>query len=435
MLCGAAKGKITPDAALLRDLNGLGGVVFSQVLDDIYVRALVLDDGNTRLLFVVFDLDKAPWPERYLPMLSKLASIPEEHITLAAIHTHTAPVTGWRPTEGPNFIERKPERVQKATKEYEAFLEKVVQETVQAAINAMQPVRLGWSTGESYININRLADYYVRREDGSIEVKIGLGQNPAVPVDRTLFVLKAESLDGELVACLINYPVHNCVMIGNRCGEDGGTLLSSDLGGNVCQLLEANYPGCTALWTSGAAGDVNPILSNEIFYPDPSTGEQRAYILPAGESAPRMMLDTLAARHYADVQQIIESIDCDSEDLKLIGMVQWAETPGKGGVPYKIRVHLMKLGELALWGFSGELFSTIGQKLAQALPNGNHFMMNHDASLLANSGYIYDDETLMRDWEEKLPGRRSSNMLPGYVKLSLLNLMQNMWRKIKEEAR
>ncbi len=427
MLCGAAKSKITPDAALIHDLNGLGGVVFSQVLDDLYVRALVLDDGNNRLLFVVFDLDKAPWPERYLPMLSRLADIPEENITLAAIHTHTAPVTGWRPMEGPNFIEHKPEHIQKATKEYEAFLETTVRETVQSAISNLQPVRLGWSTGESYININRLADYYVRREDGSIEVKIGLGQNPAVPVDRTLFVLKAESLDGELVACLINYPMHNCVMIGNRCGEDGGTLLSSDLGGNVCQLLETNYPGCTALWTSGAAGDVNPVMSNEIFYPDPCTGEQRSYILPAGDTAPCMMLEVLAARHYADIQQVLENTYCNSEDIKLTGMVQWAEMPGSGGIPYKIRVHLMKLGKIAFWGLGGELYSSIGKAITQALHDGHHFVMNHDSSLLANTGYIYDDETLLRDRDKSLPGRRNNNLLPGYALPALLKLTAKMW--------
>ncbi len=435
MFCGAAKGKITPDPALMSHLNGLGGVVFSQVLDDIYVRTLILDDGNTRLLFVVFDLDKVPWPERYLPILSRLAGVPEEHITLTAIHTHTAPVTGWRPTENPNFVERKPEYVQRATKEYEAFLETVVQETVKAAIASLQPARLGWSTGESYVNINRLADYHVRREDGGVEVKIGLGQNPSAPVDHTLLVLKAETLDGTPMACLINYPVHNCVMIGNRCAENGGTLLSSDLGGNVCQLLEKNYPNFIALWTSGAAGDINPVMSNEIFYPDPGTGEQRAYILPAGDTTACMILAVLAARHYADIQLVLENIHCSGNNIKLAGLAQWAEMPGKGDAPYRIRVHLMKLGDLALWGLSGELYSSIASAIQTSLPSGHHFIVNHDASLLANTGYIYDDKTLQRDPEGTLPGRRNNNILPGYVQPALLELITKMWEKPKEDRK
>lgn len=427
MICGASKKKITPPAELLANLSGLGNVVFSDVLDDIYVRAMILGDGTQKVLFVVFDLDKVPWPERYLPALSVQTGIPEEHISLLSIHTHTAPVTGWRPTEGPNFILRKPETVQSATHEYEEFVEQAVQEAVAEAMANLQPVRIGWGVGKSYININRLQDYFVRKEDGSVEARIGLGQNPVVSVDRSLFVLKMEDMDGNMVTCLTNYAVHNCVMIGNRCGKDGGTLLSSDLGGNVSQIIEENHPGCVALWTSGAAGDVNPVMMNEIFYPDPQTGAQTAYILPAGEQAPIMMLKVLAARHYADIVRVLDSIDCCEESAAVYGKVQWAEMPSKGEQPYQIRVHLMKLGQIALWGVSGELFSSLGKAITESLSGGTHLIVNHDASLMANTGYIYDDDALERDREESLPGRRNNEILPGYAKNALLSAVAELW--------
>lgn len=433
MICGAAKKKITPCAQLLENLHGLGNITFSGVLDDIYVRAMILGDEQEQLLFVVFDLDKVPYPDRYLSMLAELANIPEENIMLASIHTHTAPLTGWRPTEGPNFILKKPEHVQNAIHEYEAFLEATVREAVREALNRRVPARIGFGAGESYININRLQDYFVRGEDGEIRTQIGLGQNPAAEVDRSLYVLKAEDEQGNLLACLTNYAVHNCVMIGNRCGEDGGTLLSSDLGGNVSQMLEENYPGCVALWTSGAAGDVNPIMSNEIFYPDPKTGAQTAYILPAGESTPCMMLRVLAARHYADVVRVLEDIECCERDVPVQGAVQWAEMPSKGDQPYQIRVHLMKLGQIALWGVSGELFSSIGRTVTQALQEGTHLIVNHDASLMANTGYIYDDETLERDRDGTLPGRRNNEILSGYAEEALLAATAQLWSKVNEE--
>ncbi len=428
MICGASKKKITPPAHLLPDLNGLGNVVFSDVLDDIYVRAMILGDEKQKILFVVFDLDKVPYPEKYLPALSAQTGIPEEHISLLSIHTHTAPVTGWRPTEGPNFILRKPEHVQNATREYEAFLERTVQEAVAEAMANLQPVRIGWGQGESYININRLQDYFVRKDDGTVEVCVGLGQNPSAEVERSLFVLKVEDLNGNPVACLTNYAVHNCVLIGNRCGKDGGTLLSSDLGGNVSQMIEENYPGCVALWTSGAAGDVNPVMLNEIFYPDPKTGAQTAYQLPAGDEGPLMMLKVLATRHYADVLRVLEQITCEESAVDVGGMVKWTEMPSKGEEPYKIRVHLMRIGELGMWGVSGELYSSIGKAIAQAMPGGTHLIMNHDSSLITNTGYIYDDETLARDREEKLPGRRNNEILPGYAKEALLTATAEMWK-------
>ena len=433
MICGVSKKKITPPAQMLENLHGLGNITFSGVLDDLFVRVLVLGNEQERLLFVVFDLDKAPYPERYLPMLAELAHVPEKNILLASIHTHTAPLTGWRPSEGPNFILRKPEYVQAAIHEYEEFLEKSVCEAVQEALAVRRKARIGFGTGESYVNINRLQDYFVRDADGNVHIHVGLGQNPAAPVDHSLHVLKIEDLDGHMFACLTNYAVHNCVMIANRCGEDGGTLLSSDLGGNVSQLIEENYPGCVALWTSGAAGDVNPILSNEIFYPDPQTGAQTAYTLPAGGQAPLMMLRVLAARHYADVVRVLDNINCNEETVPVCGMVQWAEMPSKGEQPYQIRVHLMKLGQIALWGVSGELYSSIGKVVAESLSGGTHLIVNHDASLIANTGYIYDDKTLERDREGTLPGRRNNEILPGYAEDALLAVTAELWSRVNQE--
>lgn len=428
MICGAAKKKITPSAQLLPNLNGLAKVSFVDVLDDIYVRALLLGDEQEKILFVVFDLDKVPYPEKYLPALSAQTGIPEEHISLVSIHTHTAPITGWRPDEGPNFILRKPEAVQNATREYEAFLEQAVQEVVEEAMANLQPVRVGLGRGESYININRVEDYIVRKDDGTKEICVGLGQNPAADVDRSLYVLKVEDLEGNLVACMVNYAVHNCVMIGNRCGKDGGTLLSGDLCGNITQVIEENHPGCVALWTSGAAGDVNPIMMNQIFYPDPKTGAPATYVLPAGDEGPLMMLKVLTTRHYKDILRVLDQITCEDNTADVKGMVQWTQTPGKGEETYKVRVHLMRIGEWGLWGVSGELYSSLGKAITQALPSGTHMIVNHDASLITNSGYIFDDETLARDQMKRLPGQNNSVMLPGYVKEALLAATAEMWK-------
>ncbi len=429
MICGVSKKKITPSAQLMENLHGLSNITFSEVLDDIYVRVLVFDDGQKRIMFVVFDLDKVPWPEKYLPALSAQTGIPEEHIALLSIHTHTAPIAGWRPTEGPNFIERKPEHIQKATREYEEFLEKTVQNAVTEAMESLQPVRIGWGQGESYININRVEEYLVRKEDGSTEICIGLGQNPAAEVDRTLFVLRVEDLQGKLVACLSNYAVHNCVIIGNRCAKDGGTYLSGDLCGTVTQLIEENHPGCVAFWTSGAAGDVNPIMMNQIFYPEPKTGAQAVHEVPVGDTTPLIMLKVLSARHYADILRVLEQITCEDDRSTVDGAVKWLELPSTGEEPYRIRVHMSRIGELGIWGMSGELYSALGKAITQSMPSGTHLIMNHDASLITNSGYIFDDETFLRSENAMMPGRRNHEMLPGYVKPALLEATAEMWTK------
>ena len=143
-----------------------------------------------------------------------------------------------------------------------------------------------------------------------------------------------------------------------------------------------------------------------------------------------MMLNVLAARHYADTLCVLEKITCNEEALKVGGMVKWAEMPSKGIEPYRIRVHLMRIGTLGLWGMSGELYSSLGKAVTQALSSGKDIIMNHDASLLANTGYIYDDETLARDREETLPGRRNNEMVPGYAKEALIAVTTDMWSQM-----
>ncbi|MCD7920663.1 MAG: hypothetical protein LUG45_11480 [Clostridiales bacterium] len=429
ILCGAARRCITPPMEWLPQLRGLQDVTFTEVLDDLYVRALALRAGADTVLIICFDCDKVPCPQANLDAVTAETGIPATNISLLAIHSHTAPIGGWRPNEGPNFILRKPVQVQEATHRYEAFLQERLLEAVGEALDALRPARLGWGNGESYINVSRVQDYYVTQPDGSVAVQCGLGRDFSAPVDRRLFVLKAEGLDGTPIAFLTNYAVHNCVMIRNRCGRDGGTLLSSDLGGNVSQMLERAYPGAVALWTSGAAGDVNPILSNEIFYPDPTTGVQTQYILPAGESAPLMMLNTLAAQHYADTLRVIRSISCDVERGRICSGVAWAETPGRDGNPYRVRVHLTGIGPLWMAGVSGELYTSLGRAVLEQLP-ADAIVQNHDGSLLAESGYIYDDAILARDTEGVLPGRHESQQQPGYIRTALQDAVETLYARL-----
>ncbi len=428
--CGAARVKITPDPDLMPDLRGLQDVTFTEVLDDIYLRVLALKAGPETVLIVTFDLDKVPCPKEYAEAVEEETAIPADHIALMAIHTHTAPVAGWRPDEGPNFIMTKPEDVQEATHKYEEFLKGKLLEAVHAALDAMVPARIGWENGESYINVNRVQDYRVRDADGNVTIECGLGKNPYHPTDRRLFVLKAETLDGKPIAFLSNYAVHNDVLIKNTCGKDGGEMLSSDMGGNVSQMLEEMYPGAVALWTSGAAGDVNPVVLNEIFYPDPETGAQTPYFLPPGDQGPIMMMKTLACQYLDDMMAVFHHLDCTVSSAAVRAKTAWASTPGSDGKPYEVRVQMIRIGDLLLTGFSGELYTSLGQAILKILPD-DAVVINHDASLLANSGYIFDDETMARDTEGVLPGRHDSNQQPGYIKDALLETVNGLLEEIQ----
>lgn len=442
LFVGAAKKRITPSEKLLPDLRGLRDCRFGGVLDDLYVRVIAIGDGQNKALIISFDLDKAPYPAENLEKISEQTGIPQENIFLLGTHTHTAPVTGFRPEEPMNDVRLKPSEVQVATAEYEEFVIDAMFESIDQALGQMCPARMGYGYEQSLINVKRNQCYEFVDENGKSHLEYNLGMDMQTPVDRTLFVMKFETLENEPIAFFMNYPVHNCLMIGNDCchGEVG---ISGDISGYVCDLLEDRFGGATAIWSSGAAGDINPLIMNEMHYPDPKTGRVTMCTLSSGIAC---ILKVLSSRHYSDILRGIYNIKCDIDQAPISGMVEWSYTPGRNVLekesgeieiivgdtvdPYEIRLHLISIGDVALLGVSGELYSSLGQKIKEASPIRNTIIINHDANHMARCNYIFDDETINIDVPVWLPGLKNSHILPGYVLDSLLMKTQDMLSRL-----
>lgn len=433
LYCGASRKCITPPAQLLPDLYGLRRQAFGGVLDDIYLRVLALKSGEKTLLFVVYDLDKAPYPRKWIHMLTERFGIPEEQIIYCAIHTHCAPVTDVRPYEGPNRRWLKSPRQQEATTAYEEFLLDRLLKGVQEAINSLRPARFGYSCGESYVNVNRNVDY------SSPQGKVcQVGNNFGADADHTLFVGRLEAEDGAPIAFFMNYAVHNCIMHQNTMC-DGKLAITSDLGGNISQKLEKEYPGAVALWTSGAAGDVNPVLMNEVCHPG-LDGEGPVTEMLSGDQT--LFLRTMVTRHYADVQDVVRQIRCDSSELELGAQVKWISTPGRrfpeedqlpeemrlGDEPqYCVRLQGVRLGEVIICGVSGELYTSFARQLQAQSPFARTLVINHNACQMANSQYILDDDGIARD----ALGYNHSFIRPGYVGPALEKAAGELFDELK----
>ncbi len=433
LLCGASKACITPPEDLLPRLYGLMGRKFCTVLDDIYLRVIALSDGENRALIVGFDLDKAPRPEENLKALTEATGIPEENILYFGIHTHTAPLCGPRPA----FEAPKDEDTAAATAEYEAFVQEKLLDTAKKALAALQPARLGTGRGDSYLNVNRNQHYIVKGSDGKEYDLIGLGADPLGEVDRSMFVLKIESLDGETIALFVNYAMHNVVMICNEPLGDGRVGISADVGGNVSRYLEEIYGG-VAVWSSGAAGDVNPIMMNQYYYPDPITGLQCEEKIHEYQGAVGM-LKIMVGRHVEDVKSILRTLRCEETETALGGAVAWSETETEGDNPaLRIRLQALRLGRLGFMGIGGELYTTLGWAVKEASPMADTVVLNHNVSLLHDSGYILDDAALARAHVKApgiergafIPGGNRAVNLPGTVKASLEKHSREMFGKL-----
>ena len=133
---GAAKVDITPSASELPK-QYLG------VLDHVYSRAIVVDNGTITAALVTVDVMAFPDPmwKRISQRIEKELGIPVKNILLAGIGTHSVPIGG-RPVPGA------------ANEQPTPFEDKIVH-SVKMAKENFQPARLSWGTGVSYINVNR----------------------------------------------------------------------------------------------------------------------------------------------------------------------------------------------------------------------------------------------------------------------------------------
>lgn len=453
LYCGAARRIVTPPEALLPNLRGNVGAEFNAVLDDLNVRVIALGDGTTKALIICFE-SGYPCNDELFERIEQTYHIPPENVMLLQTHVHAAPMINGAINCGVinprkhvnNFLEY-PEEVQKATISYVEFLMEQMFSAIDEAIASMRPARMGHEQGESLINVCRNQCY--TSPDGR-DAKYALGADAAVPIDHTLFVMRFETLDGKPIAFFINYPVHNCVMVFNHCGKDGKGAISSDISGRACRYLEQEFDGCVALWTSGAAGDINPVFGNELFYPDPVTGGPIQLETKGGEIA-NAILEVLSARHYADILSVIRKIEYTTDRTQINGVIEWSATPGVDGQDhivedlYQVRLHLLRVGDVGLFGASGELFDSLGRLIKETSPMKHTVVLNHDARDLANSEYIYDDEAfrhspgLVQSTADAIPNSslgggivaiNHSQMVPGYFPDSLKRHTRSMFEKV-----
>ncbi len=417
--CGAARRCISPSDEYLGKLYGIMGRRLVAVNDDINVRVIAVGQDENIWLICAFDLDKAPDPDTAMAEIKEKYEIPEENVTFCAIHTHTAPVLGKRPNEAHNDVASHGEEAVAATEKFEKFVHEELMEAVDEAIGAMTPAKVRFGYAPCNCNINRCADYYDVGENGDVIYGMREGPNVLGPVDHNMYVISFEKEDGSPIAYLVNYAVHNTVFFQNRVNDSGDSSVSADVGGNVSKMLEKKFPGTVALWCSGAAGNVMPVIPKiDLMWEKGETD----YEFELRQKKAQM--EQLCNNQYASALAAIDGLSKPMEDTGLNEGVCYVSVPGrtvirgKGKIeiisgedqpPYEIRVHLVKLGNILVAGIAGELYSTYAFELKKAFPQYDVIVINHDGSLLGDAGYIMDDDT----WDKVAALKPGTPTVPG----------------------
>ncbi len=258
---GAAKINITPD--LGGDIiGGFHPYPSKNIHDDLWARCLVLDNGGTKVAFVVCDLLGLG---RYLcdearRLANEKTGIPAGNIMISAVHTHSATsALGDRFTTKPELTD------------YQTFVARRIADAVQCAANNLAPARIGWGAGSEPRHV------FNRRwfmKPGTVPVTpFGVTNDlvkmnpprasenlvkPAGPTDPEICFIAVQYPDGRPMALLANYSLH---YVGGVKGADISADYYGIFNDRIQQLLGADRqdPPFISMMSNGTSGDINNI--------------------------------------------------------------------------------------------------------------------------------------------------------------------------------
>ena len=258
---GAAASNVTPPLGL-PIVGGFSPRPATHIHDELYAKCLVLDDGETRLAFVIVDnigMAREVGDVARQIIQEKTGILPENVMT-AGTHTHSSVSA-----RGVHRLVRDEE-----LNDYQKLLVTRMADGVRRAVNNLEPARIGWG------NVQEPTQVFNRRYHlkpgtpvpnpfgGEDKVRMNPGRGnpnllkPAGPTDPEIAFLSVQSTDGRPIALLANYSLH-------YVGPRAGLTISADyfgvFGDRIQQLLGADRldPPFVGIMTNGTSADINNV--------------------------------------------------------------------------------------------------------------------------------------------------------------------------------
>ena len=394
----------------------------------LYIRAIVLDNGDTRALLVGADLSGIRPDEVYqatVAQISKELGIPAANMIMSGTHTHS----GLRER-------RDPDKMQAA----------IVRAAREAAAN-LQPASVGFAEGKVYLNVNRdVIDADTRRWTQD--------SNPDFPSDKTLAVLAFFDAQGAPIAGYMNYAMHP--VNGYLSG-----FTSADAPGAASRHIEQTFGDrMVMVFTQGPSGDQNPLylrnstnvmaansgvartgfeMTRELIETPLREGEvERRPNDPAADEALKRWMDAQGQVIGEEAIRVMSHMDRLRNEVRIEGRQTTLTCPGRDragadagrygdaggyvdGEDVNIRLGVLGINEIALASINAEVYNIIGQQLKAASPLSKTMFVTV-ANGRANSGYIPSDDAYGRETFQVL----GSRLKPGCAQEGIVDTVTDM---------
>lgn len=348
-------------------------------LHDLWCKALVLEDaGGKRGVLVTLDLVGI---DRDLSLeicgaLQRKYRLPRSAIILSTSHTHTGPVIG-RNLRAMYFFD---EENRKKVHAYTAALPGKVLQAVEQAMQDLQPAAVSQGIGEATFAVNRRTN-----KEADVE-KLRAADLLKGPVDHAVPVL-AVRRGNRLLAVAFGYACHATVLSFYQW--------SGDYPGFAMLHLEKRYPGTTALFWAGCAGDQNPLPRRKVELADAYGRQLAEAVQKVLEGNPRPVAPELATA-YAEIPLAFDALptreflakDSLSDNKYIASRARmWLERMNKGDklpetYPYPIQA--WRLGGDTTWvTLGGEVTVEYALRLQKEIAPGKTWVMAYANDVMA----------------------------------------------------
>jgi hypothetical protein len=391
------------------------------LVDPLYARALVLDDGNSKLCILSLDVlaITREWADKIREGCRDRFGIPPEAVMVHVVQNHAAPSIGhfFFNYEWDDYIAPGLEWLKGGDDAYNPYAVERTLDAVGLAMKNMRPVRVGMASGlESRVAFNRR---FVMR-DGTAKCHPGWQDRANIlysegPIDPELSVVSFTADSLQPVALLLHHtchPVHGYPEryvtggwpgawsrgVSALCGGGSVPLVINGCCGNIhhCNHLNPAHvdtaEGMGATLTESAA----PLLRRLVFQDAPALGcASRTIKIPLRKVAPKDLKAAakLLSEHPTPVWKPgLEGIAADWDWVYAVMRLD-IDKLRKENPNFEYEIQAFRIGDLALVGVMGEPFVQGQLRLKMESPARRTFVAHMCHGYV---GYIPTREALRR---------------------------------------
>jgi hypothetical protein len=394
---GAAVGDITPTkwpVYLVGSFSERGAV---EAWDALSARALVLDDGETRLAIVIVDNCLIPRSvfDEAKQRASKATGIRPDRMLMAASHTHSAPAS----------LDRV---FAKASEEYLEVLKSGIAAAIAQANKNLEPAEIGWGQIDVPEHVHNRRWHMkpggiVPNPFGETTDQVrmnpprgrGLLERPAGPTDPQVSFVSVRARGGRPIALLANYSLH---YVG---GVPAGGVSADYFGEFARQIARRIVPAederqrpFVGIMSNGTSGDINNInvrvpqprkkpfeqiryvansVADEVFKVYQKTKHRESITLAMAQRALTLDIRQSTEKQLARARQFLAEPDESKLPPRAKAYAEFAVQLAEMPPTEEIILQALRIGDVAIASIPCEVFAEIGLDIKDRSPLSTTF--------------------------------------------------------------